>query len=375
MTPRWTSSRPSSPTCARARAGCSCSASAAAPAMQPRGQRFPQAVRHRSLCADRQRLGTDRAHQRRRLGHGLHRLARGQPRQCQGRAARFSRSAAATSSATSAPTSSRAIEMAKARGMKVFGIVGRDGGYTKQVGDVVVVIPTVDAGARDAAFGGVPGRRLALPRLASGAAEERHQVVTRAVFLDRDGVINAPISMRDGKPCRADARSTEFRVLPGVDECGRAPESGRAIWSSSSPTSPMSAPGARRRPSSRRCTTIIRAQLAGRRHQGLLPHRRRRCALPQAEARHAARAAARARHRSAGKLSWSATAGATSRPAARPAARRFSSIMAMNRDAASRHGRRLIAKPLGHSRRQRSAVDRGEQPKGGRRCDARSSIS
>jgi D-sedoheptulose 7-phosphate isomerase len=38
-----------------------------------------------------------------------------------------------------------AIQEAKARGMKVFGVVGRDGGYTKQVGDVVVVIPTVDA--------------------------------------------------------------------------------------------------------------------------------------------------------------------------------------------------------------------------------------
>jgi D-sedoheptulose 7-phosphate isomerase len=36
-----------------------------------------------------------------------------------------------------------AIQEAKARGLKVFGIVGRDGGYTKKAGDVVVVIPTV----------------------------------------------------------------------------------------------------------------------------------------------------------------------------------------------------------------------------------------
>jgi D-sedoheptulose 7-phosphate isomerase len=36
-----------------------------------------------------------------------------------------------------------AIGEAKTRGMKVLGIVGRDGGYTKKVGDVVVVIPTV----------------------------------------------------------------------------------------------------------------------------------------------------------------------------------------------------------------------------------------
>jgi len=37
-----------------------------------------------------------------------------------------------------------AIKEAKARGLKVLGIVGRDGGYTKRAGDVVVVIPTVE---------------------------------------------------------------------------------------------------------------------------------------------------------------------------------------------------------------------------------------
>jgi D-sedoheptulose 7-phosphate isomerase len=37
-----------------------------------------------------------------------------------------------------------AIKEAKTRGMKVFGIVGRDGGYTAQAGDVVVIVPTVE---------------------------------------------------------------------------------------------------------------------------------------------------------------------------------------------------------------------------------------
>jgi D-sedoheptulose 7-phosphate isomerase len=41
----------------------------------------------------------------------------------------------------------RAVQLAKARGMTVLGVVGRDGGYTKQAGDEVVVIPTVDADA------------------------------------------------------------------------------------------------------------------------------------------------------------------------------------------------------------------------------------
>lgn len=37
-----------------------------------------------------------------------------------------------------------AVKYAKELGAKVIGIVGRDGGYTKQVGDAVVVIPTVN---------------------------------------------------------------------------------------------------------------------------------------------------------------------------------------------------------------------------------------
>lgn len=37
-----------------------------------------------------------------------------------------------------------AIDEAKARGVTVMGIVGRDGGYTKQKGDIVVIVPTVN---------------------------------------------------------------------------------------------------------------------------------------------------------------------------------------------------------------------------------------
>lgn len=37
-----------------------------------------------------------------------------------------------------------AIQEAKRRGLRVLGIVGRDGGYTKQAGDAVVVIPTIE---------------------------------------------------------------------------------------------------------------------------------------------------------------------------------------------------------------------------------------
>lgn len=37
----------------------------------------------------------------------------------------------------------RALELARQVGAKVYGIVGRDGGFTKQVADACVVIPTV----------------------------------------------------------------------------------------------------------------------------------------------------------------------------------------------------------------------------------------
>src|SRR5947207_1330535 len=38
-----------------------------------------------------------------------------------------------------------ALQLAKERGSAVLGIVGRDGGYTRQVADVAVVIPSVNA--------------------------------------------------------------------------------------------------------------------------------------------------------------------------------------------------------------------------------------
>ncbi len=37
----------------------------------------------------------------------------------------------------------KSLELAREVGAKVFGIVGRDGGYTKQVADACVIIPTV----------------------------------------------------------------------------------------------------------------------------------------------------------------------------------------------------------------------------------------
>lgn len=40
------------------------------------------------------------------------------------------------------PNLVKAIDEAKRRGLKILGIVGRDGGYAKKAGDIVVVVPT-----------------------------------------------------------------------------------------------------------------------------------------------------------------------------------------------------------------------------------------
>jgi D-sedoheptulose 7-phosphate isomerase len=42
------------------------------------------------------------------------------------------------------PNIVRAVDEARRRGMKVFGVVGRDGGHTKRFGDEVVVLPVPD---------------------------------------------------------------------------------------------------------------------------------------------------------------------------------------------------------------------------------------
>lgn len=42
------------------------------------------------------------------------------------------------------PNLVEAVKLAKSCGTPVLGIVGRDGGYTAEVGDAVVVVPTVD---------------------------------------------------------------------------------------------------------------------------------------------------------------------------------------------------------------------------------------
>jgi len=61
---------------------------------------------------------------------------------------------------------------------------------------------------------------MALSGVAPETPEKHDEVVTRAVFLDRDGVLNANV-MRDGKPV-APTMISDFQLLPGVGEAVRA---------------------------------------------------------------------------------------------------------------------------------------------------------
>jgi hypothetical protein len=100
-------------------------------------------VRHRSLQPDRQRFRTDRTHQRRGLGQRLRRLAGDQPARWRRRDSDiFGRRGDAERNVSTNLVS--AIDLAKKRAAKVFGIVGKDTGYTARHGDVVVVIPQVN---------------------------------------------------------------------------------------------------------------------------------------------------------------------------------------------------------------------------------------
>ena len=60
---------------------------------------------------------------------------------------------------------------------------------------------------------------MALPGITPEVAAERHQVVTAAVFIDRDGVINANVE-RGGRPV-APTRLDEFHILPGAEDAVR----------------------------------------------------------------------------------------------------------------------------------------------------------
>jgi D-sedoheptulose 7-phosphate isomerase len=119
-----------------------------------------------------------------------------------------------------------ALKYAKSVGAKIIGIVGRDGGYTATVADACVLIPTVNAAhitPHTEAFQAVVWHLLVSHPLVKMQATKWESMApggkNRAVFLDRDGVINRAF-VRDGKPLPPPTIQ-ELEILPGVAEALR----------------------------------------------------------------------------------------------------------------------------------------------------------
>jgi D-sedoheptulose 7-phosphate isomerase len=119
-----------------------------------------------------------------------------------------------------------ALKYAKSIGAKIIGIVGRDGGYTATVADACVLIPMVNAAhitPHTEAFQAVVWHLLVSHPLVKMQATKWESMApggkNRAVFLDRDGVINRAF-VRDGKPLPPPTIQ-ELEILPGVPEALR----------------------------------------------------------------------------------------------------------------------------------------------------------
>jgi D-sedoheptulose 7-phosphate isomerase len=119
-----------------------------------------------------------------------------------------------------------ALKYAKSVGSKIIGVVGRDGGYTATVADACVFIPTVNPAhitPHTEAFQAVVWHLLVSHPAVKMQATKWESMVSggkgRAVFLDRDGVINRAF-VRDGKPYPPPTPQ-ELEILPGVLEALR----------------------------------------------------------------------------------------------------------------------------------------------------------
>lgn len=116
-----------------------------------------------------------------------------------------------------------ALDYAKSVGASVLGIVGRDGGYTARVADVCVIIPTVHADRvtpHSEAFQAIVWHLLVSHPTLQQKVTKWESITSaqlkRAVFLDRDGVVNESV-IRHGKPYPPDDAES-LRIPPGTAE-------------------------------------------------------------------------------------------------------------------------------------------------------------
>src|ERR1700691_4199740 len=116
-----------------------------------------------------------------------------------------------------------ALQYARTVDAKILGIVGRDGCYTAKVADVCIFIPTVNPAhitPHAEAFQAVVWHLLVSHPVVKQQQTKWESTISgdgqlrRAVFLDRDGVINRPM-VRNGKPFPPSGVK-ELELLPEV---------------------------------------------------------------------------------------------------------------------------------------------------------------
>jgi D-sedoheptulose 7-phosphate isomerase len=112
-----------------------------------------------------------------------------------------------------------ALDYARFVGASILGVVGRDGGHTARLANVCVIIPTVHSERitpHTEAFQAIVWHLLVSHPLLQRRATHWESLsapgTRRAVFLDRDGVLNEAI-VRNGKPYPP-ATVSELRVTP-----------------------------------------------------------------------------------------------------------------------------------------------------------------
>ena len=115
----------------------------------------------------------------------------------------------------------RSLEHAKQVGATICGVVGRDGGYTAQVADACVIVPTVNPNTVTPHVEGfqavISHLLVSHPEVQAAPMKWESVALRRAVFLDRDGVMNRAFVYDDGKS-HPPVGPDELEILPGLGE-------------------------------------------------------------------------------------------------------------------------------------------------------------
>ena len=107
-------------------------------------------------------------------------------------------------------------------------MVGRDGGYTAKIADACVIIPTVNPETvtpHTEAFQAVVWHLIVShPDLKKNEMKWEGSNINKAVFLDRDGVINKNIFYKDSNEWESPRNISDFYLLDNVIESLNLPK-------------------------------------------------------------------------------------------------------------------------------------------------------